>query len=464
MIEADFVLRGVGRLVTCARDLGDGVLGVIERGALAARAGEIVWAGPEADLSGAVEVRDDAVEVDAEGRAVLPGFVDAHTHLVFAGDRSEEFAARLRGSLYTTGGVRTTVAATRGATDDELRALARARLDRFALHGVTAVEAKSGYGLTPSNERRMLHLAATLGHAVDVVNTYLGAHVVPEQYEEDPDDYVEQVLATIPTIAGLAEFVDVWCDRGAFTLDQARAILAAGRTAGFGVKIHAEQLAHTGGARLAATMHAASADHLEHATWDDAVALAEAGVVGVLLPGASLMTGSPFAPARMLIERGVRVALSTDFNPGSSYSENIQLVVALACIHLRMTPEEAILGITRHAAAAIAREGTFGSLEPGARADLVVLDAATELDLAYHYGVNLAARVFKGGVEIVSAGTVRAPYADVTLDVPEPDPPAARAADDDETADAPPVHPDEDETTEQAPVEAERPMKGSNGS
>jgi imidazolonepropionase len=398
-VRADFVVRNVGRLVTCAQALGEGPLGVIESGALAAVGGRIGWVGPDRELRDVCEVAPGTLEVDAGGVAVLPGLVDCHTHLVFAGERSDEFAARLRGEPYTGGGVRTTVAATRAAGDEELRTLARARLDRFASFGVTTVEAKSGYGLTPEQELRILEISRGLGHPVDVVPTFLGAHVCPP--EHDAEEYVELVCEMMPKVRGLAEFADVWCDRGAFDLGASREVLEAARAAGLRLKIHAEQLGHTGGAQLAAELGATSADHLEHATDQDADALAHAGVIGVLLPGASMMTGAPFAPARTLIERGVRVALSTDFNPGTSYSENLQLTVALACAHLRMTPEEAILGVTRHAAAALAREGKIGSLEPGAAADVAILDARHEVDLAYHYGVNLARTVVKRGSPIL---------------------------------------------------------------
>lgn len=386
-MRADLLVRNVGRLVTCADGLGEGPLGVIENGALAAREGRIVWVGRESDI----DVEGDHREVDARGMAVLPGLIDCHTHLVFAGDRANEYAARVRGEPYTTGGVRVTVEATRNATDDELRSLARERLDRFLLHGVTTIEAKSGYGLSTEHERRLLRIAATTDHTVDVIRTFLGAHVPSPEYP------VEQVVADLADIGSLAEFADVWCDEGAFSVEQTRTILRAARAAGLGVKVHAEQMARSGGAAVAAEFGAVSADHLEHATEDDADALARARTVAVLLPGASMMTRAPFAPARMLIERGVRVALSTDFNPGTSYSENLQLVVALACAHLRMTPEEAILGVTRHAAAALSREGRIGSLQPGAAAaDLLVLGSRNEVDLAYHYGVNLVEQVLKG--------------------------------------------------------------------
>jgi imidazolonepropionase len=396
-MKADLVVTGASQLVTCDPSRGEGLLGVIERGAVAGFEGRVVWTGPESELRHVVELERDAHQVDARGGAVLPGLVEPHTHLVFAGDRAGEFAARVSGEPYEAGGVRSTVAATRAASDDELRALARERLDRFLTHGVTTVESKSGYGLTTEDERRLLTIAATVDHPVEVVRTFMGAHVVPEEYADDPDDYVDLIIqAMIPSLGNLAEFCDVWCEEGAFTPKQVRRILRAGRGDGLGIKVHAEQLSRSGGAAVAAEFAAVSAEHLEHATEDDADALGRSRTIAVLIPGASMMTGAPFAPARMLIDRGVRVALSTDFNPGSSYSENLQLVVALACSHLQMTPEEAVLGVTRHAAAALSREGIVGSLGPGARADLVVLEAKSYVDLAYHYGVNLARVVLTG--------------------------------------------------------------------
>ena len=394
-MKADLLVTGASQVVTCSPKIGEGPLGVVERGAVAGHEGRIVWVGPERELRDAVEVAEDAHEVDAKGGAVLPGLIDPHTHLVFAGDRSDEFAARLRGQPYEAGGVRTTVAATRAASDEELRTLVRERLDRFLSFGVTTVETKSGYGLTPAHEQRLLEIA-TLDHPIEVVRTFMGAHVVPEEFDDNPDGYATAVEGMIPALGNLAEFCDVWCDKGAFTPEQARRILRAAKIEGLGIKVHAEQLARSGGAAVAAEFGAVSAEHLEHANEEDADALARSKTIGVLIPGASMMTGAPFAPARMLIERGVRVALSTDFNPGTSYSENLQLVIALACAHLKMTPEEAILGGTRHAAAALSREGKVGSIEPGTRADILVLEARSYIDLAYHYGVNLAAAVLTG--------------------------------------------------------------------
>jgi imidazolonepropionase len=373
------------RLVTC-----DDRLGVIERGALLADAGQIAWVGHDRDASAPA----DAEEIDAVGRVLMPGLVDCHTHLVFAGDRAGEFAARLRGEPYRAGGILTTVEATREASEAELRKLAAERMRRFLSFGVTTVEVKTGYGLDPASEGKLLDVAATLKGAVP---TLLGAHIAPAG--EDPDSYVDLVCSEmIPAAAGKAEFCDAWCEpKGAFTADQCRRVLEAGLRVGLRPKLHAEQLSHGGGALLAAELGAVSADHLEHADREDAKALATSGTVAVLMPGASMMTGAPFAPARMLIEEGVSVALSTDFNPGTSYSENLQLALALACAHLRLSVQEAILAVTRHAAAAVAREDRCGRLAPGLDADLLLLDTRNEADLAYHYGVNLTAAVFKGG-------------------------------------------------------------------
>jgi imidazolonepropionase len=393
------VVRNAGRLVTCDEALGEGPLGVIEHGALVSEDRVITWVGRERDLA----PPPGAIEIDAGGRAVLPGLVDCHTHLFFAGDRAGEFAARMRGDAYGTGGIQTTVRATRQASDEELSRLASERLDRFLSFGVTTVEAKTGYGLTPEQELRLLRLAGKLHHYVALVSTLLAAHVVPQEFAGNPDAYVEQVCEeVIPAVAGQAEFCDAWCDdKGAFSAKQCRRVLEAGARAGLGLKLHAEQLSRSGGALLAAELGAASADHLEQATGEDAQALAAAGTVGVLMPGASMMTGTPFAPARMLIECGVRVALSTDFNPGSSYSENLQLAVALGCGQLRMTVEEALLGVTRHAAAALGHEADCGRLAPGMACDVLVLESRSEVDLAYHYGVNLARAVLKRGEVVI---------------------------------------------------------------
>lgn len=384
----DLVIRNSSRLLTCSAEHGEGRLGVILSGALAASRGKIVWIGEERDLPD----HPGAEVVDARGGVVMPGLIDPHTHLLWAGDRSGEFIRRSHGEMYTGGGIAETVAATAAASDDELRSLAMARLDRFAAFGVTTIEAKSGYGLDRKAEGRLMRLASMIQHPVTrVVPTFLGAHVVPPG--KTLAEAEAEVLTTLPDIAKLAVFVDVWCETGAFDTASAERLLLAAAKVGLQGKLHAEQLSHSGGAQLAAKLRCRSADHLEHATHDDARALAQAGVVAVLMPGASIMTGQPLANARMFLDAGVKVALSTDLNPGSSYSENLPLQVSLAVTMMKMTLEEAILGVTANAAAATDLLPASGVLIPGAFADALVLEAAHEAELAYHYGASLIGQV-----------------------------------------------------------------------
>jgi imidazolonepropionase len=382
-------------------------LGVLSHGALAARDGRVVWVGDEADIPRAVEVPDDAVVVDVEGAAVLPGFVDAHAHVVWGGDRSAEYGLRLAGASYLEvqeagGGINNTVRATRAASEEQLAALARRRLDSFLRHGTTTVEAKTGYGLTLADERKML-AAAKVPHPARRVHTVLAAHLTPEEYAGRDDEYVELVCGEIlPALAGEAEFVDVFCDEGAFTVAQSRRVLEAGRALGYRLKIHAEELAHTGGTALAAELGAVSADHLIHITGDDIAALRAAGTVAVLLPGTSYTLHTTYAPARELLTAGVIVALATDFNPGSCYCENLQVALSLACQEARLTPAEALRAATLGGAAALGLQHEVGSLEPGKYCDLLVLDAATHQELPYHWGVNLVTGVVAGGEVVVS--------------------------------------------------------------
>jgi len=405
-VRADFLLTGIGQLVTCDPGLGEGPLGVVERGAVAAAGGRVVFAGPQAAM-GDLEVAAGAVRVDAGGQAVLPGFVDAHTHLVFAGDRADEFAARLRGfgyeeALAAGGGINRTVRETRAASDAELEAAADRRLALAARHGTTTLEAKSGYGLTVEDERRSLEVLARVAarSPVEVVPTFLGAHLVPEEYAGDRAGYLDLLEhEMLPACAPLAEFVDAFCDRGALTVEESRRVLAAGARHGLKGKLHANELGSTGGAALAAELGCVSADHLLYCEPEEAVALAAAGTVAVLLPGTSflLRTGRA-APVQVLRDAGVTMALGTDCNPGTCYCESMQLVIALACVHGGLTPEEAVLAATDGAARALGRGGRVGRLAPGAACDLVVLAGRSYLDLAYHLGVNLARLVVKGGV------------------------------------------------------------------
>ena len=414
-LPADWLLTNVSRLVTLdAASGGAGPLGVIERGALAARDGRIVWVGPEQRLAAevAVEAVAPAARVDAGGRATLPGFVDAHTHFIFAGDRSEEFHLRHAGVGYEElarqgRGILSTVRATRAASADELRALGEARLRSFAAHGTTTVEGKSGYGLDLATEGRILEVMAALARAGEtvalprVVPTFLGAHTLPPESRGSPEAraaYVDMVCdEMLPAFAGRARFCDVFCESSAFSVEESRRILLRARALGYGLKIHAEQLSAFGGARLAAELGAVSADHLDHATDDELDALRDAGVTGVLLPGCSFTLSAPYPAARRLLDRGMTVALATDFNPGTSYSESMQMMIALAVSAMGMSLEQALRAATLGGASALALADEVGSLAPGKRCDLIILRGADERELAYHFGVNLVAATYISG-------------------------------------------------------------------
>ncbi len=414
-VRCDLVVRGASEVVTMVPGAGQAApagpgasvdLGVITRGAVAARDGRVVWTGPEAEIAAALEIPDDARVVDVEGAAVVPGFVDAHTHLTWAGERAAEYGARLGGATYlqiqdSGGGINSTVRATRAATEEQLAASAARRLDSFLRHGTTTLEAKTGYGLTLEDERKQL-AAAKVPHPLRRVHTVLAAHLTPEEYAGRDDEYITLVCDEIlPALAGQAEFVDVFCDEGAFTVAQARRVLAAGRALGYRLKMHAEELAHTGGTALAASLGAVSADHLIHIDGEDIAALKEAGTVAVLLPGTSYTLHTTYAPAKELLAAGVTIALATDFNPGSCYSENLQMAISLACQEDRLTPAEALRAATLGGAAALGLQHEVGSLEPGKRCDLLVLDSSTHQELPYHWGVNLVTGVIAGGNVVV---------------------------------------------------------------
>ncbi|MEV6035083.1 imidazolonepropionase [Nonomuraea sp. NPDC052116] len=375
------LIDGIGSLYT-----GDPEREEIPEAALVVADGLVAWAGPAAQAPDADE------RVDVQGRAVIPGFVDSHAHLIFAGDRTAEFQARMSGEPYTGGGIRTTVAATRQAGDAELAAHARALVDEMLAQGTTTVEIKSGYGLTVEDERRSLEIAAGLTGET----TFLGAHVVPAGM--DADSYVRLVAGEmLDACAPHARWVDVFCERGAFDGDQTREILGAGLKAGLGVRVHANQLGEGPGVRIACELGAASADHCTHLTPADVDALASSGTVATLLPGAEFSTRSPYPDARRLIDAGATVALATDCNPGSSFTSSMAFCVALAVREMRMTPLEAIRAATYGGARAL-RRADVGWLRPGARADLVVLDAPSYVHLAYRPGVPLVHQVFRGGL------------------------------------------------------------------
>jgi len=410
--QVDFILTGAGQLVTADPGLGSGPLGLVERGAVAAARGTVVFAGPEAAMPD-LPIAPECERIDAGGRAVVPGLVDAHTHLVFAGDRADEFAARLRGvgyeqALAAGGGIHRTVRDTRAASDAELERATGDRLVQAGVHGTTTIEVKSGYGLTVDDERRSLEVLARLSARtpIEVVPTFLGAHLIPAEFADDRAGYIDLLVQEmLPACAPLAEFVDAFCDRGALTVAESRRVLAAGRRHGLKTKLHANELGPTGGAWLAAEQGCVSADHLLFLDHAEAAALAKAGAVAVLLPGTSFLLGTgDVAPVRVLRESQVTLALGTDCNPGTCYCESMQLVIALACVHGGLTPEEALLGATSGAARAVGRGERAGRLTPGSACDLVVLSGHSYLDLAYHLGVNLAHVVVKGGRVVARDG------------------------------------------------------------
>ncbi|MEU1084554.1 imidazolonepropionase [Streptomyces sp. NPDC005908] len=386
------VITNIATLVTNDPSLRDpDPLGLLRDAAVVIEDGRVVWTG----ASGQAPATDD--RVDAGGRAVLPGFVDSHSHLVFAGDRTEEFNARMSGRPYSAGGIRTTVAATRAADDAELEATLTRHLAEALRQGTTTFETKSGYGLTVGDEARALRLAAR--HTDEV--TYLGAHIVAPEYADDPAGYVSLVTgAMLDACAPHARWIDVFCEKGAFDGDQARAILTAGKAKGLHPRIHANQLSHGPGVRLAVELDAASADHCTHLTDADVDALASGATVATLLPGAEFSTRAPWPDARRLLDAGVTVALSTDCNPGSSFTSSVPFCVALAVRDMGMTPDEAVWSATAGGAAAL-RRTDIGRLVPGAYADLVLLDAPSHVHLAYRPGVPLVAGVWRRGVRVV---------------------------------------------------------------
>jgi imidazolonepropionase len=386
------LVTGIGQLVTCDPHVGDGgPLGVVEDAAVVVEADSVAWVGHRRQAPAA----DTAV--DLGGRAVLPGFVDSHSHLVFAGDRSADFTARMEGRAYSTGGIRTTVAATRAATDEQLATQVARHVDEMLRQGTTTVETKSGYGLTVHDEARALAVARRLTPET----TYLGAHVVAPEYVDDPGGYVD--LVTGPMLEACAphsRWVDVFCERGAFDADQARAVLLAGIGAGLQARVHANQLGEGPGVQVACEVGAAAADHCTFLSDADVDALRESGVVATLLPGVEFSTRSPYPDARRLLAAGVAVALASDCNPGSCYSSSMPLCIALAVREMRMSPAEAVWSATAGGAAALRRDDV-GRLTPGARADLVVLEAPSYVHLAYRPGVPLVASVWQRGRPVV---------------------------------------------------------------
>ena len=412
----DVLITGCAELLTLRgsaprRGLALGDLGIIRDGALLIRNGRIAAVGPRRRIESLRESRR-ARKLDLGGCVVLPGFVDSHTHLIHAAARAAEYEQRISGASYEEiaragGGIHNSAHRLRGASSGDLKHRALAHLAKFAAHGTTTLEAKSGYGLTWESERKILVILRELEREqpLDIVRTFLGAHVVPREYRnragKTPEAYVEVICRHwLPRVAeeSLAEFCDVFCDRGAFTVAQSRKILTAARACGLGLRLHAEQLARTGAAKLAVEMHAASADHLEKVSAGDIRALAHSNVTCTLLPGCCFHLGlAHYGPARKLIEAGAIVAIATDFNPGTSPTLSMPMILSLACTQMRMTPAEVIAAATINAAYSLGRHNRIGSLEVGKFADLAAFDVDDYREIPYYFGVNHCSLTMKRG-------------------------------------------------------------------
>ena len=409
---SDWLITGCSQLLTLrgavprrGRALGE--LGIIRDGALLVSDYRVVAVGPRRRIERLPKARR-AEKLNLGGRVVLPGFVDSHTHLIHPASRANEYEQRISGATYeeiarSGGGIHSSVERLRRAPASSLKARALKDLREFAAHGTTTIEAKSGYGLDWKNELKILEILHELHqeHPIDLCATFLGAHVVPREFRRRPNAYVDLLVQRwIPTVAtaGLAEFCDVYCDKGAFTVAQARRILTAGRAGGLVPRIHAEQLAHTGASRLAIEMEAASADHLEKINSGDIRALGLSNVVCTLLPGCCFHLGlSHYAPARRLIDAGAILGLATDYNPGTSPTLSMPMILSLACTQLRMTPAEAITAATINPAYSLRQHDRVGSLEVGKYADLAAFDVADYREIPYYFGVNLCSLTMKRG-------------------------------------------------------------------
>ncbi len=419
-MPVDLIIHSANQLLTFAggvrRGATQGDLTMIRNGAIAIGGENILAVGDSLDILMLADVH--TLKIDARGKTVLPGFVDAHTHVVFAGDRANEFEMRLHGATYLDiqkagGGIMSTVRATRAAPLDDLVADSRARLDTMLAHGTTSAEVKTGYGLNTANELKMLAATKALDaeHPMDLVPTFLGAHVVPEEYKGREDAYVELVVEEmLPQIRNSGTvnshyqlpitniFCDVFCDEGAFTLEQTRRILTRAKELGFGLRVHADEFANLGAVRLAAELRAASADHLMVTPREEMRAMAQANVTAVLLPGTTFGLGKTnFADGRAFVEENVPVALGSDINPGTCWCESMPFVIALACRYEKLAPAEALAAATINAAASLGIADRVGSLEPGKLADVLIADVPDYRHLAYRFGANPIETVIKRG-------------------------------------------------------------------
>ncbi len=408
-IEVDLIIKNANELLTLSpSSMDESGLGIIRDGAIVLKDGKILWVGRSDDLPENFTLIPMGKTIDARGKVVMPGLIDPHTHLIFAGSRENEFEMRIKGVSYIEiaekgGGILSTVEATRRASFEELFSLAKRRLDRMLSKGVTTIEAKSGYGLNLNDELKILRVIRALqsDHPIEIIPTFLGAHTIPKEFRNNRETYINLLLEEmIPEVARerLAEFCDVFCEEKAFSIEESRKILETGKRFGLKPKIHADQLTPGGGAELAAEVGAFSADHLEYISEKGIKMLAEKGVVAVLLPGATFfLSMSKFPPVREMINKGVLVALATDLNPGSSMTESLPLIMTMGCTMFKMTPEEVIKAVTIHAAKSIDREKEIGSLTIDKNADLIILDIPNYKYLPYHFGVDHVEIVIKKG-------------------------------------------------------------------
>lgn len=405
------VVRNISQLVTCsgfAAKKGKAMneLGIIEDGAVAMSGGLITHVGKTKEVLPQIDL-DDYLEVDAKGKAVLPGFVDSHTHFVFGGYREEEFSWRLKGDSYMSimergGGIVNTMRATRASSFDDLYTRGYDRLDEMFQMGVTTVEGKSGYGLNLPAELIQLRVMAELGeeHPADVISTFLGAHAVPPEYAGRSDEYIDFLIEeALPNVRAerTVGFCDVFCEQGVFSLEQSERLLKAARKYRFKLKLHADEMVSFGGAELAVKLRAVSADHLLHVSDRGIRRLAASPVIATLLPLTAFSLDEPYARGREMIDAGCAVALASDLNPGSCFSASVPMLFALACIHMKLTPEEAVTALTLNGAAAVGRADTIGSIDVGKKADLVLLQYPSYKFLPYHVGMNIVDTVIKDG-------------------------------------------------------------------